>query len=210
VKLHPLLARAAKGDLPPWACVREARRAHMERVASLLERWASARKLPGSEVMRWRASGWLHDVVRDCDPADLLRTVPAHLHDLPGALLHGPAAAARLAAEGVRDESFLLAIGYHTVGHPELDRMGRALYAADYLEPGRPYESAASAVLRARIEDGDEGALIEVASRRIGRVLEHRHPMRMETLEFWNALVPSRGKGSERAEAGKGDRDGTS
>ena len=210
MSLHPLLARAAEGELPPWACAGAARRAHMERVASLLERWAVARQLPALELKRWRAAGWLHDVVRDSEPADLLPMVPAHLRDLPEPLLHGPAAAARLAEEGVRDEPFLLAIGYHTVGHPELDRMGRALYAADYLEPGRPYESAASAALRARMEEHDEMAFTEVMSRRIGRLLQRRHPMRMETLEFWNTLVTSGGNGNEHVMESKEARDGTS
>ncbi|MEX2531334.1 MAG: HD domain-containing protein [Gemmatimonadota bacterium] len=208
--MHPLLARAAEGNLPSWACVGEARRAHIERVASLLGQWARARQLPEGEVRRWRAAGWLHDVVKDRAPADLLSWAPAHLRDLPGALLHGPAAASRLAEEGVRDESFLLAIGYHTVGHPELDRMGRALYAADYLEPGRSYEGPDSVALRVRMEEGDEGALREVISRRITRLLERRQPMRVETLEFWNALLPSEEAAGDRTRATEEGRNGTS
>ena len=38
------------------------------------------------------------------------------LANLPARVLHGPAAAVRLRAEGVDDEPFLLAVAFHTIG----------------------------------------------------------------------------------------------
>ena len=39
---HPLVERAACGQLPPWAVLGDKRRRHVERVAGLLEDWAVA------------------------------------------------------------------------------------------------------------------------------------------------------------------------
>src|SRR5690606_32451701 len=135
--LHERVVDAADGRLPEWAEAGPTRRAHMDRVATLLDGWGRALGLPAQDRARWRAAGWLHDALREADPELLRPRVPDDMRALPGAALHGPAAAARLRAEGVEDEPLLDAIAYHTVGHPSLDTLGRALYVADFLEPGR-------------------------------------------------------------------------
>src|SRR5690606_8966546 len=81
-------------------------------------------------------------VVRDADRARLRAWVGGGDPEGPGGVLHGPAAAARLAEEGVTDEPLLTAVAWHTLGHPDLDLRGRCLYIADYIEPGRTYDPA--------------------------------------------------------------------
>ncbi len=135
--LHPVVGRAARGELPAWAVVSKERRQHMERVADLLGSWAEELGLAEAEGRRWRAVGYLHDALRDAPTRELRAGVPPKLADLPGRILHGPAAAERLRVEGVADGELLLAVAYHTLGHPALGTLGRALYAADFLEPGR-------------------------------------------------------------------------
>lgn len=187
--LHPLLALAARGQIPGWARAGTARRRHMERVAGLLGEWASALDLGKVEIERWRAAGWLHDVLREADPAELRPIVPAALSGLPGRLLHGPAASARLRAEWVDDEPFLLAVAFHTIGHPEFDTLGQAVYAADFLEPGRRGLMEWREALRARMP-AEPGAVVrEVARSRIGGLLEAGAPLHRETWEFWNKLT---------------------
>ncbi len=186
------IERAAAGELPEWAEAAPSRRAHGRRVVALLDDWACRFGFDPAERRRWRAAGWLHDALRDADPTSLRARVPAWARDLPGPLLHGPAAAARLEAEGVRDRAVLDAVAYHTLGHPDLGRLGRALYLADFLEPGRAFEPARRAALRARMPDAFDEVLVEVAAARIMHLIESRRPVRPESLAFWNSLVAER------------------
>lgn len=165
------------------------RRAHVARVVRLLDRWAAALGLGEGDRTRWRAAGWLHDALRDAPAASLRPLLPADLAALPAPLLHGPAAAERLREEGVADAPLLDAIRYHTVGHPSLDRLGRALYLADYLEPGRTFAPLRNAVLRARLPEAFDAVLREVVAERLGHQLETGRPLRPESVAFWNALA---------------------
>lgn len=187
--LHPILSAAADGSAPPWSRMGAARDAHVRRVSELMGSWAKELGRPAEEVARWKAAGFLHDVLRDADPADLTERVEPGLRDLPGKMLHGPAAARRLRSEGVRDEAFLRAVAYHTIGHPELDELGRFLYAADFLEPGRSVLSEWRAELRGRMIREAPAVIREVARARIRNLLETFRSIRPETHEFWNILV---------------------
>lgn len=131
----------------------------------------------------------LHDALRDADPDALRPRVPEGLKDLPAGMLHGPAAAARLAGDGVEDESLLLAVRWHTTGHPAFDRLGRALYLADFAEPGRSGDADRLAALRSRVPGAMDAVLVEVAAERIGRTLAGAHRLRVQTVDFWNSLV---------------------
>lgn len=185
--LTPVELAAARGDLPAWARAGTKRRAHMSRVAALMEQWAHALAVGEAEALRWAAVGWLHDVLRDEDHAVLIREVSAKERDLPGPMLHGPAAATRLA--GMVDPRLLHPIRYHTVGHPSLDLMGRALYLADYLEPGRDFLPEWTAGLRDRMPYDLDNVLVEVVAQRIHRIVDVRKPLRPETAAFWSSLA---------------------
>jgi predicted HD superfamily hydrolase involved in NAD metabolism len=185
---HPVLIAAAAGELPSWAEATSERRMHMSRVADLMEEWARALGQDEDDIIRWRAAAMLHDALRDADPEALRSTAPPELSDAPAELLHGPAAAARLREEGVRDEAVLRAVAWHTVGHPDLDDLGRALYMADYLEPGRASESPRIVALRRRVPQGLERVLQELTGERIARLVANRQPLLDSTVRFWNAL----------------------
>lgn len=187
--MHPLLNAAAEGELPDWSRAGEARRGHVARVSELMGRWADELGLGAHERGRWRAAGLLHDALRDADPELLRMVVPEEMGTLPAKLLHGPAAAERLRREGVDDDLFLRAIAYHTLGHPSFDRLGRALYLADYLEPGRESMPEDTDDLRSRCPEGMDDVIREVASRRIGRLLDMKKALRTETVAFWNGVV---------------------
>lgn len=163
----------------------------MERVAALLDTWAQRMDLPERERVRWAAAGWLHDALKDADPARLRDEVPPRFRDVPDSLLHGPAVAERLTGEA--DASFLDAVRYHTIGHPRLDRLGRALYLADFLEPGRDFEPQWRGLLRDRVPEAMEEVLPEVVAARIRHLIEERRPLRPETASFWSSLVHEHG-----------------
>lgn len=186
--LHPLVAAAAHGDLPGWAVAGPARREHMARVAALLDGWAAALNLADDDRARWRAAGYLHDALRD-ERAEVLRPfVPAALRDLPSSVLHGPAAAKRLREAGVDDEELLEAIASHTIGGAGLGTLARALYVADYLEPGRAYATEWHTRLRDRMP-ADLGAVLrEVVGERMRRGRESGRTLAPETLALWDEL----------------------
>ena len=162
-------------SLPDWAQVTPERRAHVERVVALLDQWADEMQVAAAERERWRRAGWLHDALRDCPLDD------------PTA--HGPAAAQRAVESGERDRGVLDAVRYHTVGSPEWDDVGKMLYLADYLEPGRARDVAERAELVDRVPHERDAVLREVARRRINWMLRSGWPLPAKTVAFWNALV---------------------
>jgi HD superfamily phosphohydrolase YqeK len=182
-----VVSAAARGELPDWAQADDARREHMQRVATVLADWADRLGLPAAERERWLAAAWLHDSLRDADPAALRPDLPPALAALPDPLVHGPAVAERLKHE--LDPALADAIRYHTFGHPALDRLGRALYLADFLEPGRDFLPFWRAELRGRVPAQLDAVLVEVLAVRITHLLERRKPIRPETAAFWSSLV---------------------
>ena len=186
---HPLVERAARGQLPGWAEPGEKRRRHIERVAGLLEDWAVAVGLPAEERTKWVAAGYLHDALKEKSEAELRELLASEDRVLPEPLLHGPAVAEQLRREGVDDEELLLALAYHTLGHPDLGKTGCALYAADFLEPGRDLENEWRASLRARMPGEIADVVKEIVSARIVHLLERGRPVRWETVGFWNRMA---------------------
>ena len=185
--LSAVVEAAARGRLPEWAEVSDGRREHMARVAALMRSWAESLRLPERDVARWVAVGWLHDALRERPARELRPLVPAYLGELPPPLLHGPAVAERLRDQV--DGAALDAMRYHTIGHPSLDRLGRALYLADFLEPGRDFEEEWRESLRRRMPHDLDGVLREVVAARIRHLLEVGKPIRPETAAFWSTIV---------------------
>ena len=187
--LHPLVAAAAEGNLPDWAVAGEERRAHMTRVARLLERWGLELGLAKDQVARWRAAGHLHDALRDAPPQRLAGTLSRRFRHLPPRAYHGPAAAGLLRREGVRDRELLHAIRWHTLGSRKFRMLGKALCAADALEPGRPRRRAWRKELRSRFTSEVDEVLTEILLHRIDYLLRARQSVHPRTLGFWNSLV---------------------
>ena len=187
-ELHPIIVAAARGQLPDWACVKDTRMPHLASVAEVMLAWATELGLDLRERERWAAAGWLHDVLRDADPESL----DAEADGFPAKVRHGPAAAARLRQAGVDDEEMLEAIAYHSLGCGGMGRLGRYLYLADYLEPGRTFDRAEGEALAEHLPHDPEKGLRGVCARRIAHLLDRGTMLRPETVEFWNELVGSR------------------
>lgn len=187
--LPDVITAAARGQLPAWTQARPKRQAHMSRVARLMGEWAAALQLTAEDQVRWRATAFLHDTLRDADGETLRHDLVEPFRSLPPSFLHGPATAARLAREGVEDEELLEAVCYHTLGRPGLHPLGRALVIADFLEPGRPQLPVWRAALRARMPDALHDVFREVVARRLHVTLDRALPLRPEFVAMWNALV---------------------
>jgi HD superfamily phosphohydrolase YqeK len=108
---------------------------------------------------------------------------------LDSSFWHGPATAERLAADGVEEPALLDAIRYHTMGQPGLAPVGRALIAADFLEPGRPRHQEWRASLRKRAPAAMDEVVLEVLKAKIDRALGKRQRVRPEMIEMWNELT---------------------
>ena len=175
-------------ELPTWAQVTEKRRAHIERVTSLLVAWSRAMRLDAEEASAWYDAGRWHDALRDAPESELRVLVP-DLASYPAKMLHGPAAAARLARDGEARASVLEAIRWHTVGCQTWDRVGRALYMADYLEPGRAFARSERAFLAAQVTHDFDGTFRQVVRHRLEWSLREGNPLLPETVALWNALL---------------------
>ena len=182
---------SAGHELPTWATASAERAAHIERVAGLAAAWAERMGIDATEQARWLRAVWLHDALRDADDDELARWAPDALG--PRSLRHGPASAARAEAEGETDRGVLDAVRYHSVGYAGWDMVGRVLYCADYLEPGRSFAREWRAELAGRFADDPAGVLLEVAQERLGHLVRSGWPLIELTVGFWNHLVASSG-----------------
>jgi HD superfamily phosphohydrolase YqeK len=173
-------------NLPAWAVVTEERRAHIERVVALLAAWAVEMRIDDQEASAWYDAARWHDALRDAPEAQLRALVPDGRFS--GPMLHGPAAATRLEADGERRPNVLAAVRYHTVGCAQWDRAGRALYMADFLEPGRDWGLADRAFLTAHVPHDFGGVFRQVVRQRLEWALREGNPLYPETVELWNSV----------------------
>jgi HD superfamily phosphohydrolase YqeK len=164
---------AREFGLPAWAQVGRRRREHIERVVALLEEWAEAMDVPDRERDRWVKAAWLHDALRD-----------ARL----GGTAHGPAAADRAARDGESDRGVLDAVRYHSSGYAGWDDVGKMLYLADCLEPGRTRNGKERASLAARVPRQRDRVLRKIVAYEIRWRVRAGRPVNPRLIEFWNAL----------------------
>lgn len=172
--------------MPAWASVSPERLGHIERVAGLVMQWAEEMGVPDSERNRWLRAVWLHDAMRDASSDDLNQW--ASSSPGPVELKHGPASAARAKAEGEVDRGVLDAVRYHSLGLAEWDMVGRVLYCADYLEPGREAKGDERADMARRFPRDSGAVLREVARARVARLVASGWPLPEPTVRFWNSL----------------------
>lgn len=191
--LHPIVEAASRGRFPDFTRAGPERREHMVRVGELLRSWAHERGADELEVARWAAAGYLHDSLRDAQPEELRQLVEGPLLAYPGKVLHGPAAARLLADAGVADEGLLHAIAFHTLGSPDFSEVGLALFAADFLEPGRTMRKEWRKKLRRRVPEALEDVVKEILEARLRHLLERGRPLRAETVGFWNRMTEGQG-----------------
>jgi HD superfamily phosphohydrolase YqeK len=162
-------------ELPTWARVGKQRRAHIRRVAELVAAWADEMEVSERERQRWLKAVWLHDALREAR--------------LPGGTTHGAAAADRAARDGESDRGVLDAVRYHSAGYAGWDDVGKMLYLADYLEPGRKSRRKERAKLAERVPHDRDRVLREVVALQVRARLRAGRAIHPLTLEFWNSLA---------------------
>jgi HD superfamily phosphohydrolase YqeK len=172
--------------LPAWARVSDKRRQHIIRVTRLLREWGDAMHLSPPEREEWIAAGELHDALRDAPERELRRLAGDESRDVE--LLHGPAVANYLREHEGAPDAVLLAIQYHTVGSPQWGRTGKALYMADFLEPGRSFARRDRAFLAAQAPHDFDGVFRQVLRARLEYALREGYTLFPETVALWNSV----------------------
>lgn len=173
-------------ELPAWAQVTEKRKGHIARVTGLLIEWADALSVAAEERQAWIDAGRYHDALKDA-PEHELRTLVGEVAYEPQ-MLHGPAAAAKMELEGETRRGLLNAVRYHTIGYLDWDRTGRALYMADFLEPGRNFSKRNRAFLATQVPSNFDGVFEQVVRAKLEWSLHEGHSLFPETVALWNSF----------------------
>jgi 2-amino-4-hydroxy-6-hydroxymethyldihydropteridine diphosphokinase len=172
--------------LPDWAHVTERRRAHIDRVVTLLATWADRMELPNDEATRWLAAGVLHDALRDA-PLAMLRALTGD-GSMSQDLLHGPAAAVRAEQDGERRQDVLEAVRFHTVGSTTWNQTGKALYMADFLEPGRSFLTTERAFIAEHVPQDFDGAFRQCVRLKLEWSLSQGGELFSQSVDLWNSV----------------------
>lgn len=119
---------------------------HCLRVASLSRELAL---IHGEEEEASYLAGVSHDMMKECDLQNMLLTAARDGRKITliekenPALLHGRAAAVILGEKfKVTDERVLEAVAFHTFAKKNMCNIAKIVYAADKIEPGRPFVTA--------------------------------------------------------------------
>ena len=121
----------------------------------------------GSDPDQAMLSGYLHDCAK-CIPNDeklvLCKKHKIKLTDVEQRnpyLIHAKLGAFLAKAEyGVKEEAICHAIRVHTTGAPEMSRLDKILFVADYIEPGRDKASRLPEIRKTAFQDLDEALLM--------------------------------------------------
>jgi len=148
--------------------------------------WAPLIARDASEQTAMRDAGAWHDALRDA-PEPLLRELTGDTRS-PLDVLHGPAAAVLLERDGETRVDVIEAVRWHTIGSARWGRVGRALYMADFLEPGRKFATTDRAFLAAQAGHDFDGVLRQVVRMRLEWSLREGLEIFPETASFWNSV----------------------
>lgn len=148
---------------------------------------------PGAAVL----AGLLHDYAREMPSDRLLALAGTYglevdaIETQEPLLLHGKVGAALARSElGVCDESILQAVATHITGAPGMSILSRIVFLADFIEPGRSYDSAALA--RAAAGEDLSRALLIAFDAIISYVLAAGYLLHPRTVAARNELLQTR------------------
>lgn len=116
----------------------------------------------------------------------------------PAALLHAKAGSF-LAHEkyGIDDNDILNAIKYHTTGRPNMSRLEKILYIADYIEPGRKHAANLPQIRRMAYQDLDK-TLFKILEDTLSYLLSaggQIDAMTKKTYEYYQKSSPDKNGG---------------
>ncbi len=182
----PLSTPGAVPHLPTWAVASEKRRGHIARVTALLDAWSESLQLDSAQRQAWHDVGRWHDALRDADESVLRANADDPTRPL--GMLHGSAAARWLVRDGESRGDVLDAVRWHTTGSTQWGALGRALYMADFLEPGRPFMQADRAFLANLVPVRFDAVFRQVVRLRLEWALREGKGFASETVALWDLV----------------------
>lgn len=117
----------------------------------------------GESMEEAMAAGLLHDCAKSMHGSELMAIcekgnlwMNAAERSNPTALLHAKVGAYLAEHKyGVTDDNILNAIRYHTTGRPDMSKLEKIIYIADYIEPGRKQLAELEMIRRIAFQDLD-------------------------------------------------------
>lgn len=117
----------------------------------------------GEDMEKAMTAGLLHDCAKSMHGSELVAICEkGHLsmntaeRSNPTALLHAKAGAYLAEHKyGVSEGDILNAIRYHTTGRPDMSKLEKIIYIADYIEPGRKQLAELEMIRRIAFQDLD-------------------------------------------------------
>ncbi len=186
-----LRARLSEADLQVRLKVllKTVRWEHTRGVVATVAALAKAHDL---DVQAARLAAWLHDAAKGLSPARqkaLAKQAGADAKELASPSLWHAAASSYMARQqfGIKNPSVLQAIRFHTTGAPGLGPLAKALYVADYSEPGRRYKGTKK--LRKLALSDLEAAYREVLREKLAWVVHKRQALHPRTVEAYNEAL---------------------
>ncbi len=159
----------------------------------------------GFDATPGKLAGIAHDIARELPDdekialalKDSYETTPYEI-DHP-VLLHGRAGAVLLHEQfGITDEAILQAVRWHTTGHTDMGDLGKILFVADYIEPGRKHIDEA---YRQKLYKMNLNAMVlDVLSREISYLRNSGNTIVENSILLYDDLLP----GSDRNSGFKG------
>lgn len=178
------------------ASLKKERYEHCERVAQTSRRMA---QLFGVDADLAYICGLSHDMCKSLDDAAMLSLASTDTYEISEAekqkpsLLHGRAAAVVLKNSfGVEDSDFLEAIAFHTYGKKGLSALGKIVFAADKIEPGR--ENISEEFYEETLKKTLDEICIQIVSENIEYLNSKNRMVSPETLLFLESLKNSGGE----------------
>lgn len=159
---------------------------------------ASLAMVHGADIDSAIIAGMLHDCAKCISGKKLISICKKNNLDTsqielsnPAALLHAKVGSI-IAHEkyGINDEDIINSIKYHTTGRPNMSKLEKILYIADYIEPSRKHASNLTQIRCMAYQDLDK-TLLKI----LGDTLSYLKstngqidPMTKETYEYYNSI----------------------
>ncbi len=151
-------------------------------------------RIHGIDPRKLEIAALSHDLFRDVPPRKLLKLSEIwnlEMEDVERRhpiLLHGKVAAEFLKRRfEFTDKSVLLAVSYHTSGHPDMDEIGMALVISDTVGFDRDFPSAEK--LREIAYRDFKKAFVEILKNRMVYALSTNRYLLPKSVETWNSVV---------------------
>ncbi|MCK4907174.1 MAG: bis(5'-nucleosyl)-tetraphosphatase (symmetrical) YqeK [Spirochaetes bacterium] len=139
-------------------------------------------------------AGLLHDIAKPMTHEELRGKVKKYhikVDDIicnSHALLHAPVADALLVNDfGLKDNEILNSIRFHTTGRKNMSLFEKIIYAADFVDPVRPFPQQKRAL--GLMENDFDESLFFMLSYTIKHVIKNRHSLHPDSVEFYNDLL---------------------